>query len=274
MKNFLTVTLSLITYLSFAQGPKNIVLTKGQEIEISTTSNSQIEMSMGMTMSNNTATTSKLVVVDEDQENYKLTNTLIKMKTSVEGMGQNFEYDSDKPEDKDSEVGKAMGGKLNKSESFLLNKTNGKITALSSNDSDEKSGGMSGMSFGSADGGSSAGDGFLVIGSDKQVGDTWSETVKLNGMTTVKNYKILSIANDVATVEIKGTIKGTTNQEAQGNSVKMTTDATIEGKITSNIKTSMVYMIKMDADISGTVETMGQEMPVTTKTSTTTLYNQ
>ena len=33
-------------------------------------------------------------------------------------------------------------------------------------------------------------------------------------------------------------------------------------------------MIKMDADINGTVEAMGQEMPVTSKTTTTTLFNQ
>lgn len=191
----------------------------------------------------------------------------------MEGMGQNSEYDSEKAEDKDSEIGKAMGDKLNKSTTYQLNKATGKITAAKGNESDDKSGGMMGMGMGS-DAGSGTGDAFLIITSDKNVGDSWSETVTSNGLTTKKNYKILSIQNDIANVELKGTITGTTEQEMQGNSIKMKTDAKLDGKITSNIKTGLVYMMKMDADINGTVEAMGQEMPVTSKTTTTVLYNQ
>lgn len=273
MKKLFTFILSTVSFFSFAQNAKNIVLTKGQEIEVSTTSSSQSELSMGMTMNNNTATTSKLVVVDEDQESYTLTSTLTKMKLSMEGMGQNAEYDSEKSEDKDSEIGKAMSDKINKATTYHLNKVTGKITVDKGKESDENSGGMMGMGMGS-DASSGTGDAFLIITSDKNVGDSWSESVSSNGLTTKKNYKILSIQNDIANVELKGTITGTTEQEMQGNSIKMKTDAKLDGKITSNIKTGLVYMIKMDADINGTVEAMGQEMPVTSKTTTTTLFNQ
>jgi hypothetical protein len=273
MKKIFTLILSTVTAFSFAQNSKNIVLTKGQEIEVSTTSSSQSELSMGMTMNNNTASTSKLVVVDENQDSYTLTSTLTKMKVSMDGMGQNAEYDSEKAEDKDSEIGKAMGDKLNKATTYQLNKVTGKITTVESNESNDNTGGMMGMGMGS-DAGSGTGDAFLIITSDKNVGDSWSETVSSNGLTTKKNYTILSIQNDIANVELKGTITGTTEQEMQGNSIKMKTDAKLVGKITSNIKTGLVYMIKMDADINGTVEAMGQEMPVTSKTTTTTLFNQ
>jgi hypothetical protein len=228
---------------------------------------------MGMTMNNNAATTSKLVVVDEDQESYTLTSTLTKMKVSMEGMGQNAEYDSEKPEDKDSEIGKSMSDKLNKAITYQLNKATGKLTVVKGNESEDNSGAMMGMGMGS-DASSGTGDAFLIISADKNIGDSWSETVSSNGLTTKKNYKILSIQNDIANVELKGTINGTTEQEMQGNSIKMKTDAKLDGKITSNIKTGLVYMIKMDADINGTVEAMGQEMPVTSKTTTTTLFNQ
>ena len=49
MKKIFTLVLSTFTAFTFAQNSKNIVLTKGQEIEISTTSATQSELSMGMT---------------------------------------------------------------------------------------------------------------------------------------------------------------------------------------------------------------------------------
>jgi len=273
MKKIFTILLILSSTFSFAQNAKTILLTKGQEIEISTTSSSESELSMGMSINNNTATTSKLLVVDEDQESYTLTSTLTKIKVSMEGMGQNAEYDSEKSEDKDSEIGKAMSDKLNKVTTYHLNKVTGKITDEKGKESDDNSGDKMGLSM-SRDATSGTSDAFLIITSDKNVGDSWSETISSNGLTTKKNYKILSIQNDIANVELKGTTTGTSEQEMQGNSIKMKTDATLDGKITSNIKTGLVYMIKIDADINGTVEAMGQEMPVTSKTSTTTLFNQ
>ncbi len=274
MKNLIPFILSFVSAFSFAQNSKIIILTKGQEIEVSTTSSSLSELSMGMTMNNNTATTSKLVVVDEDQDSYKLTSTLTKMKLSMEGMGKNVEYDSEKSEDKDSEIGKLINDKINKASNFLLNKLTGKITVVKGNESDENIGGMMSMSSMGDVATSLTGDAFLVISSDKKVGESWSDTTSINGLITKKNYKILSIQNDIANVELKETIKGTTEKEMQGNSIIMKTDAKLDGKITSNLKTGLVYMIKMDSEINGSVEAMGQEMPVSSKTTTTTLFNQ
>src|SRR4051812_39849446 len=83
-----------------------ITLAKGQVITVTTTSNSDAQMGIPMKM--NMSGTSIISVIDVNDKDYKLSNTTSKLTLSINAMGQESTYDSDKEADKDSEIGREV----------------------------------------------------------------------------------------------------------------------------------------------------------------------
>ncbi len=275
MKRILSIPLLLLSIGTYAQTAKQIVLTKGQEITIITNASGDADMGMGMTLTNTSNITSQMIVIGEDENNYSITKSLTNLKMSMEGLGQNMEFNSDNQEDKESEIGKKISAKINNPDTFLINKKTGKATSTKKDiDYNDNPAAISGIAMGNNEGKDGIEDAFFIINTDKKVGDTWMESSTNKKVTSKKTYTIKSIDKDIAVIEVKGSIEGETEQEMQGSTIIMNTESKIEGNITTNIKTGLVYMSMINADMTGNVNAMDQQMPITSKSTTTTLFNQ
>jgi hypothetical protein len=268
MKKTILFGLILVSANAFAQTPKSIKLTKGQKISAKTVMSMDMDLGMG-TMKTDNNTDFEIKVIDENAKSYTLTYTPVKMKMTVDGMGQNMTYDSDKPEDQNTEIGQKASGRLNVSDTLLLDKLTGEVKPLTDKSNEAKTdGGMLAMSNNQNQG---VMDAFLVIPANTKIGDSWSDSTVAKGLTTKRTFKWISSDKDLATIKVTGTMLGSTEQEMQGMSVTMGMDLSFSENRTINIKTGQVISINNDGDMKMTMEQMG--MTMSSKIITTTNYS-
>jgi len=259
----------MVSATAFAQTPKAIKLTKGQKMSAKSSMNMDMDLGMG-TMKNETSSDFSIQVIDENPKNYTITYTVNKMKIAVDGMGQSMSFDSDKPEDRNTEIGQTASAKINMPDTFLLNKTTGELVPLNDDVKNEKpsGGGMFAMSNNQNQ---AAMDAFLIIPANIKVGDSWSDSVMVKGLTTKKTFKWVSTDKDIASIKITGTMTGSVEQEAQGMTINVSMDMTFNETKTVNTKTGQVIKTTNDADLKNTLESMG--MTMNSKIITTTEYS-
>lgn len=270
---------SLAILISFNTKAQQVKLNKGQKIIITSTVSQDIDMGVGQ-MKNSTSSTSSLEVKNTDAANFDVVYKLEKIKLSVDGMGQQQSYDSEKPEDKDSELGKSIADKLGQEVKLKLNKSTGKAVAEKNNAADEQKedadnplGGLAEM-FGASETESAVAESAVfVIPAGKKVGDSWSDSVNVKeSMKGIKNYTIKSINGDEATVSLFSKLEGTNKVELQGMELDINLSAKTEGELLVNTKTSLLKKSSRVADITGTMDVMGQSMPLTSKMTEITEY--
>jgi hypothetical protein len=270
MKKILSIAFLLYCGTSFAQNSNGIKLKKGQTITLNSVVNSETEMQMGA-MKSDYNTTVKLNVVDENAETFTLSSSIAQMKMNMDGMGQAMSYDSEKPEDKDSEVGQAMGDKLKNVDTYILDKKTGKTTKVKKEGGEEA--GMGGGMFSISDEEGAPNAAFFILPAGKKIGDSWSESTVSKGITTAKTYTLKSIAQDVATIDVTGTITGTKEQEANGMTMTITMNNKIAEQMLVNVNLGLVTKTTNTTDGSNSMDMMGQQMEMTIKSSTVTTVN-
>lgn len=264
MKKITLLSFCFVTLFANAQSVK---LENGKTIKITTNVVSTAESPMGGGESTNTVTiTNTIKVTAVGEKDYKATSTVTRMVMDGEMMGQSMKFDSDKKEDMDGQMGQILGASVNKPSNISIDKADGKVTETSNEDKKE---GMLGGMGGESNAGESA---FFVIASGKKVGDKWTVTSDINGIKSIKNYELQSLKENVATVIILSTNKGTTTKEANGMSMEMTIDTKLTGTMMVDINTGLVKQINMDDETTGSMEMMGQSMPLNKKSKTTVSF--
>lgn len=276
MKKYL---LPLLLLISVTAGAQQIKLDKGHQIVIKGSAVQEMDMSsMGMQMKNVTNTTGVIEIKDGDSKNYSATYKLSKINISIEAMGQQSSYDSEKPTDRDSEIGKSVADKVGKEIKVLLDKNSGKTT-VEKNDTEEKkedslTNPLKEMmeNFGAADEGATVETAFFIIPAAKKTGDNWVDSVKTKDMKEVKTYTLKSINGTEAIVSLFSTMEGISTMEMQGMQMDITIHAKSEGQIIVNVKNSLVKKRSSVSDITANIEVMGQSMPMTSKVTANTEY--
>jgi hypothetical protein len=256
----------------------NIVLNNGQKITVTSTTDSDTDLGMGQATTS-TSSTNIITVIATDDNNYRVTNTLTKLKMSTDAMGQSTKYDSEKPEDKDNEMGKIMSSKINVTDTSLVNKMTGVI--VKQNNSPEKEekddaenplGGLTdalGMSSGKDLVLESA---FFIIPRDKKIADSWTDSSSQGKMKTSRTYTLKSVNNDIATITVNATVTGSGESEMQGTSVAFTINTKSTGEMIVDMKKGLVNNITNKADVNMTMDVMGQSLPISGKTNSTITY--
>ncbi len=277
MKQYLLPIVLLFTLGAHAQ---KINLPTGRQIVITATADQQMEMSsMGMLMKNNSSSTAVVEVKGADKANYNTTYKLTKIKISMDVMGQQQSYDSEKPEDKNSEIGKSVEGKIGQELKVTVDKNSGKSSvekiAGDTKDDAAEENPFKGLmeSFGAADEGATVETAFFIIPAGKKTGDVWSDSVINNKMKEVKTYTIRSMNGNEASINLFSTMEGTSSVETQGMQMEITISAKTEGVLTVDVKNSLVKKRTSVSDITGSIDMMGQSMPMTSKVTVVTEYN-
>lgn len=257
--------------------PSKIVLTNGQKISIETSLSMDASLSPGMDMTNKTSSVNTLEVKSGNDTSYTITNTLTKIKLDMDMMGQSTSYDSDKKEDQESEVGKSFADKLNKPEDVILNKTTGKTVAEKKKekkkDDDESNagGGLLGMFADNTEDATVTG-AFVLVPAGKKIGDTWSDSTIEKDKKMVRVYTLKSITGNEAAIQLDVVMDATNTFEQQGMSMEFTSTTKTKEDIKADITTGQVRSRTSQSDISGSMQVMGQSVPITAKINSSTTY--
>lgn len=227
---------------------------------------------MGSMKTNNT-TKSTLTFVDDLSDKYSVSYNMNAMKLETDGMGQNTSYDSENPNNKNSQIGEAISGLLNVDELYFVDKMT--LESSKQNQNEENSTAMMGGLGISTANSNILDQVFLKLPANLTKGSIWNDEKTVKGLTTKKTYKVISIENDVAILETTGTINGTTEREINGgNTINMTIDEKIVGKISVNATTGLISNMEMDNEGTSGIDMMGQQMNVNSKTKSITTITE
>lgn len=267
--------LSTILMLQAQRISRKIVLNKGQKLESvvqSTTAISQEMMGQQMDIKSNGTTTSVMEVKNATDKSFLISNTIKKMVIATSGMGQEMHFDSDKPEDMEGQIGSALKNKIGVAQDMVIDKQ-GRITEMK----DTASAGdmLTGIM------GSNYMVGLqlpvLTVLPDKPVktGDKWTDsTGTAETIKTVYQYSLQKVSGNDAYVDFTGTLAKTGMMEQQGMQITMNLNGTIKGASVYDVSTGILKNNNTETKITGTMEVMGQSVPISGTTTTTTTVNK
>ncbi|MEI7472237.1 MAG: DUF6263 family protein [Chitinophagaceae bacterium] len=271
--------LFLATYAAAQTPVQQIKVSAGQKIKIvdSLTFNI-VQEAMGQTMEMPGATSSStlLEIKSSDADKSILTSTLLHISFNSSVMGQDMDYDSDKPADKGSEVGKAFEEKLNKAENITLDNSGKTVPSPEkiAIKEEEPNGGAADMikNLTGGVGGNSTENAFMLLPTNSTTGSAWSDSTVFEGIKTTRTYIIKSIDNNLATITVMGVMSGSRKMEMQGMEMNMTAGGKLDGEIIVDISNGLVKKRTSVVEPSNSIDVMGMSVPVTGKLTTVTYY--
>lgn len=278
---FLISAALAISSVAVAQSKGSINPSKGQkyfvENKINTVSSSEM---MGQTMESKADVTStyNIEVKDIKDNNFNLVNTFTGLKMNANAMGQDMNFDSDKKEDMDGEIGRNFKDFLNQPKDVVLDKSGNVILSKKTDTAkDNRSASPTAMIMKQMGGdpeeqGYGAKMAFEAIPVNAKVGSSWTDSSSNGGITKVTNYTVKEINGKEAKLVIAGTIVSDVKTEIQDMEIQTKTTGKFTGEEIVDMKTGVVKQNTSTIDASGIISAMGQDIPTTSKmTSVTTV---
>ena len=177
-------------------------------------------------------------------------------------MGQELKYNSEDSNNSNNPLDPSMKEILNHQFKVIIDES-GKIVDLDSVESDNATlMQLKGSGFG-------ADVAFLALPANVKVGNKWSDSSITPELSRTTNYVVKSIAGDLVTLSLSGTLKSDVKTEMQGIDVHTVSNGTFTGETVVDRKTGVIHSSKTESDAKGTVNAMGQELPVQTKVEST-----
>ena len=269
----LIAALAMFTYsASFAQSKQTLNLKKGQKYVVenkSVTQSTTEVQGQQMEVNVDATTTYQIEVTDAKDNNFHLANKITNVKMNMSQMGQEMTFDSDKQGDLDGPIGAAMKDMINVTKQVVLN-NEGKVVKPEGDTSEEKAMNPQIKQFEAS--GYGAAIAFHSLPKDMKAGQTWKNSSKEDGTSKNTTYTVKSINGNLATLTLTGDVDVNAKMENMG--MEMTTIA--KGKFTGeevvDTKTGVIQSQNMVITSDGNIEVMGQELPTSSKvTSTTTV---
>ena len=275
MKKVFVFVLPLITFAAFSQTPTGkIVLKKGQHFVIDSKSDGAVTQEMaGQSMAMTIGSTTKTVADVKESKNdfYTITQTVTNLKSTFSGMGQEKTFDSDKKEDLTSEAGAMFKDKLNVPKDIVISNEGKNVVSADTSkkvaDTNPMSAMMDMMGGGQDNASASL---FLVIPAGKKAGESWQDSTSSDGVKLKRTYTLNSIINKQATVTINGLLAINKTMQVQGMDMNAVMTSKISSTVLVDLATNIQKENKSITDVNGTIDVMGQSVPVTSKITTAT----
>jgi hypothetical protein len=235
-KNFLQSTFVMATLAISSLGMAQKVslnLTKGQKFKVATTTSTSMNIEapgQSMQIESSMTADQSVEVLNVANNQYDLTGTTTKMTMTSTGGGQDVSYDSDK--DKTGDIADEMGKNIGKAKAISVDNSGATLKEEKEEKKEGEGGGMMSMIMG----GQSSNPATAIfdkriLGQDVKVGTTWQDS-------SSKKEKLTSSTTSNYTVST----------------------------ITGDIATVQINAV---TKLSGVVEQMGMEMPMTGTSKTT-----
>ncbi len=265
---------ALLIVGNFVQAQTKIKLDKGQKFEtgtVMTISVNMEQMGQAIEINSNINTTNQLEVKMVSKDSSVIASTLSKMKLTGSMMGQDMNYDSENPADKDSEIGKVLSKSIGQITEVTVNDA-GKITSIKKPAADDEAAGMMSLL-----GGGDENDGtdtgvkgiFANFNTIKvKTGDTWMDSSSNGNNKVVNTYLVKDIKGDELSVNIISIEAKSFTREQQGMEVLVSMQVKSTGDWVYEKSTGMLKQTNVVAEAAGTAEVMGMSIPMTNKTTT------
>lgn len=274
MKILMAIAMLAATTLTQAQTAQKIIIAKGKTINMHSAMTMNMDLGMGMDMANNSNNNYSIQVLDVNDQTITIASTLTRMTMSVDAMGNQTTYDSDKADDKKSEIGQSIPEKMFLPDTVQIDRLTGKIInrekAISADADANPLDGMM-QAFGNGNNSTFIQDLFFIIPAGIKTGNQWQDSIVEKGLKKKTTYTLTSIEKEMATVSISETSAIDTESEVQGMTMQINMNGTTKGSILFNTKTGMVEKKSNEAELNGSIEMMGQSNPISSKTTTTLL---
>ncbi len=271
---FIIVSLFFINCVSPAQIKGKINPSAGQkflvENKLNTVSSSEM---MGQTMESKADITStyRIEVKDIKGDNINFVNTFTGLKMNMKVMDNDMNFDSDKKEDMDGDIGKNFKDILNQPKDVVMDKS-GKIILAEKTDSTNKNNSdnptmmaMKQMGGDPAEQGYGAKITFEVIPVNAKVGANWTDSSSNGGITKVTHYTLKEINGNEGKIALTGTIDSDVKAQMQGMEIQTKTAGNFTGEEMVDLKTGVIKQNTTNTDAKGTITVMGQEIPTSVK---------
>lgn len=277
MKKIIAFTFVCTTVaFSFAQNQTSkIILTKDQELKyvsVAKTNITQEMMGQTMDITMDITTSQKITVKDVSATDNKVDMVTTHVKGNMSLMGQDKTFDSDNKADMDGEM-KDLGKSINVVKALTITSA-GKCKvdeAASPEKPDENAmAGMMQQMLGGAAAEEVAAEGyFMLIPAGKKIGDTWTDSVINTATKTYWNYTWDSNAENTAVIKATAKTLTSTSFSTQGMDMTMnsTSDVTEVRKV--DIKTGLINSKSNTTKLNGSIDVMGQSVPITGTVTTT-----
>ncbi len=283
MKNVYLVVLLFVSFAAKAQNvTKKVSLVKGQQYELVSLVNMNISQEMmGQVMEMKMeSTTNNVVEVKEASKNsYVVANTMKRMQMNMTGV-QEAKFDSDKKEDMDSQMGEALKDKIGKTSELVLN-GQGIITEVRNKpakDDEAAAGGMMGNMLGQDGSEEKEGANFSALANlpvkGVKVGESWTDSVVDKDTKVFTTYTLKSIKGSDGIVSMSGNMNVNRDMEQQGMTLQISMQGTILGEYIFDVATGIIKSKKANTKATGTVEAMGQSIPMTVDTTVTSTISK
>jgi Family of unknown function (DUF6263) len=266
---------SLLITSSFVQAQNKIKLDKGQKFETNTVVNMSMnmeQMGQSIEINSNINTTNQLEVKMVSKDSSVVASTLSKMKLTGSAMGQDMNYDSENPADKDSEIGKTLSKSIGQTTEVTVNETGKIVNVKKPIIADNESEGMMDMLSGGAgtDGTDTGVKGIFANFNTAKVkaGDTWMDSSVADKNKIVNTYLVKEIKGDEISVNIISVESKSFTKEQQGMEVLITSEIKSTGDYVYEKSTGFLKGSNVVAEGAGNAEVMGMTIPMTTKTTT------
>lgn len=274
LKKYIAIfTLAIITTIT-AQGQVMVNLPLGKQFKVTTSvfNGSESEMSMAnMNMNINTVKSIKVITDKNDKLILAITNE--KMDGDIEFMGKKETLSSEG--EADGPFKELVNNFKNEGIVYYnINKKTGssEMTDIAGNKiKDEITDVESNPMAMDLDAASADLKLFKLLSPNVKVGDKFSDSVVVNGMTTISNYVVSKLDNTEASLDVVCKITGTATNDIQGQGVSTTSNGTGTGIIIIDRKTSITKRTEMNLVINMTMEMGSETMEMTNTTKTITV---
>lgn len=250
---------------------QKISLVKGQKIETVSSSKMSMEV-MGQSLENEFASTSSLEVKDQNKEGYQFSNTLRRITVKGTAMGNEINFDSDKKEDLDGQMGQAIKGRINTPMDYTLDRA-GKIVALSDTAQSPAGGGMGDMM--NITGEMTKGQPFPYLsplaGRQVKPGDSWTDSSGTAAtLKTVTVYTLKSTGADGTVIGFSSNITKSGTIEQNGMEIQMDLSGVSKGESIYDSASGLLKTSASTAEFKGNMSVMGQSVPISATLSSST----
>lgn len=268
------MTLFVAAGVSAQTVTRKTVLGKGQQLNQTTqvnTNMTQEMMGQAMEIKITSNFDNLMEVKDATPSGYAVANTLKHVTMNFNGMGQEQSFDSDKQEDMDGQMGSAFKGKINHPSEFTVGK-DGTITSVKKTDTAAAdAGGMMGSMINGSMADEKEGAMFTALANIPakgiKVGESWRDSVSSDKDKSVTTYTLKEVKGNSALVSMDGTVTVNREFEQQGMTMQMVMKGTTSGEYSFDPASGIITSRKAVTKANGTVEVMGQSVPVTVETT-------
>ena len=267
----------LITGSAFAQSAK-IKLANGQKIVVESTTDIQASLAMGMEVTSNSVSKNDLEVKNSTEKGYTINSTLTKLKVNMNMMGQPNNYDSENKEGNNAEIAKIFDDKVNKPIDVVIDNTTGaplpgkkKEKKNASEENANPADDLLAMFSDNSDDAIVSG-AFEIIPKGKSAGNSWSDTAIAKDMKTIRTYTLKSVTGNEAVIQMDMVSNAVNKLNFQEMEFEVKSETKTKGEIITDINTGLVSKRTTSSDITGSIQMMGQDMPITAKATSTNTY--